>query len=224
MLVLTDLDDAALLERIAVNPSAAQDEIEVFYTRHVRYLFAVVSRQCSGFGLAQHETEDLVQDTFQRAFDRASTFRSPESNHPDERRRWTRAWLGRIARNLLLDLLRGRQETPLGDAMVSLEATPLNESPVSEGTSAINPRLAALEAALADLSEREQDVLRISALHHRAGEQHQRLPNEVSQELARRWNTTNENIRAIRSRAMKKLATRARQILEKEASHDSAQA
>jgi DNA-directed RNA polymerase sigma subunit (sigma70/sigma32) len=42
-------------------------------------------------------------------------------------------------------------------------------------------------------------------LYFRAGEEHQRLPNEVSAELARRWDTTSENVRAIRSRALKKL-------------------
>jgi len=47
-------------------------------------------------------------------------------------------------------------------------------------------------------------VLRVTALYHKA-EGHNRLPNDVSAELAARWNTTNENLRAIRSRAMKKL-------------------
>ena len=54
---------------------------------------------------------------------------------------------------------------------------------------------------------RAGDVLRVTALYQRAGEAHQRLPNDVSAELAERWGTTNENIRAIRSRAMKKLKT-----------------
>ena len=67
-----------------------------------------------------------------------------------------------------------------------------------------------MRAALDELDERERDVLRVSALYHRPGEMHQRLPNEVSQELARRWQTTNENVRAIRSRATKKV----RQFLE----------
>jgi DNA-directed RNA polymerase sigma subunit (sigma70/sigma32) len=58
---------------------------------------------------------------------------------------------------------------------------------------------------LDELSEREQDVLRVTALYQRAGD-HQRLPNAISAELALRWETTNENIRAIRSRALKKLS------------------
>ena len=48
-------------------------------------------------------------------------------------------------------------------------------------------------------------MLRVTALHYRAGEEHQRLPNDVSAELATRWGTTNDNVRAIRVRAMKKL-------------------
>jgi DNA-directed RNA polymerase sigma subunit (sigma70/sigma32) len=68
-----------------------------------------------------------------------------------------------------------------------------------------SPKLRLLREALDTLTERERDVLRVAALYFRPGEEHQRLPNEVSAELARRWDTTNENLRAIRSRAAKKL-------------------
>jgi DNA-directed RNA polymerase sigma subunit (sigma70/sigma32) len=66
-------------------------------------------------------------------------------------------------------------------------------------------RLQLICDGLDQLTDREQDVLRITALYQKAGDAHQRLPNEASAELATRWGTTNENIRAIRSRAMKKL-------------------
>ena len=55
------------------------------------------------------------------------------------------------------------------------------------------------------LHRSERDVLQVTALYKRAGEEHGRLPNAVAQDLSKRWGTTNDNIRAIRVRAMKKL-------------------
>ncbi|MEO5728227.1 MAG: sigma factor-like helix-turn-helix DNA-binding protein, partial [Byssovorax sp.] len=88
-------------------------------------------------------------------------------------------------------------------------ATPYLERVVCDGLdeeppSSRSPAVRRMSEALDQLSERERDVLRVSALHYRAGE-HQRLPNADSAELAGRWGTTNDNIRAIRVRAMKKL-------------------
>jgi len=88
-----------------------------------------------------------------------------------------------------------------------ISATPYIERLSSEGLDqpeAASPELDAVQDGLSQLSDREQDVLRVTALYHRAGD-HQRLPNSVSAELAARWGTTNDNIRAIRTRAMKKL-------------------
>jgi len=170
------------------------------YRRHLRYLYGVVHRRRDKLvRLAGLSVDDVVQDTFQRAFDRAGSFRPEPDLDDDRQRRRTRAWLGRIAQNLLVDAFRRNREisaTPYLER-VSVEA-PDDEAPRSE------PQLAALRAAMATLSDREQDVLRVTALYHKA-EGHNRLPNDVSAELAARWNTTNENLRAIRSRAMKKL-------------------
>lgn len=196
----TELDDETLLARIAADRAGASTEIELFYSRHVRYLFAVLHKQCSRLGFDAEQIEDLVQDTFQRAFDYAHTFRASEHIAPEQARRWTRAWLGKIARNLLLDALRAPRETLLGPELEQLFVDPF--APPSSRPH--NPRLRALQSALEQLSDREQDVLRVSALYYRATE-HQRLPNEVLQELAQRWETSGENIRAIRSRALKKV-------------------
>jgi RNA polymerase sigma factor (sigma-70 family) len=201
-------DDATLLTYIAANRGAAGAECELFYTRHVRYLFAVLHKQCERLGFDSHAIEDLVQDTFQRAFEHAQSFRAPSESNAETSRRWTRAWLGKIARNLVLDALAAPREVLLGPALEEQAEDPF--APPSSRPR--NARLWALQSALEQLSEREQDVLRVSALYYRASE-HQRLPNEVLQELARRWQTTGENIRAIRSRALKKVQTMTEELL-----------
>jgi RNA polymerase sigma factor (sigma-70 family) len=201
--------DADLLGRIAQrasDPKRARAAEAEFYERHAGYLFDVLTRRVRGpLALTGREVEDLVQETFFRAFERAHTFTRGEARGSDELSRRTRAWLGRIAQNLLADWLSGVREVAASPYLDTLSEPDDVEPPSSR-----SPRIQLVRAALDELDERERDVLRVAALYHRAGETHQRLPNEVSQELARRWQTTSENVRAIRSRATKKV----RQFLE----------
>lgn len=171
------------------------------YRRHLRYLYGVVHRRRDKLvHLAGLSVDDVVQDTFQRAFDRAASFRAEPELEPDRQRRRTRAWLGRIAQNLLVDAFRRNKEVSATPYLERLTAPggPDDDAPRSD------PQLAILRDAMATLTDREQDVLRVTALYQKA-EGANRLPNDVSAELAQRWNTTNDNLRAIRSRAMRKL-------------------
>jgi RNA polymerase sigma factor (sigma-70 family) len=205
--VPTDLasrvSDAELLERVSLRATdalGARRAEAQFYERHARYLYAVlVSRVRRPLALSGREVEDLVQETFFRAFAHADTFSAAESTDEETERRRTRAWLGRIAQRLLADWLADTREvsaSPYLETLAEPEASP---------PSSRSPKLRLLREALETLSERERDVLRVAALYFRPGEEHQRLPNEVAAELARRWQTTNDNVRAIRSRATKKL-------------------
>lgn len=197
------LSDAELLARVsrrAGDPLASRRAEAEFYDRHVRYLYGVlVQRVRRPLALSGREVEDLVQETFYRAFERAETFDPGQVWDADSERRRTRAWLGRIAQRLLADWLAGSREVSASPYLDTLA------EPESEPSSSRSPKLRLMREALDSLSERERDVLRVSALYFRIGEEHQRLPNEASAELARRWDTTSENIRAIRSRAIKKL-------------------
>ncbi|MCA9630964.1 MAG: sigma-70 family RNA polymerase sigma factor [Myxococcales bacterium] len=206
---LANASEAELLRAVAAGGGEGQTAQAEFYSRHVHYLYAVLVKQ-------QHRlrrvvgisAEDLVQDTFHRAFSRAHTFSANAIDDPEHLRRRTRAWLGRIAQNLLIDAVRQSREISDSASLEQLEAqAPPSSRPSPDSARATGDLRPSERMTLAfqRLSEREQDVLRVSALYYRAGDDHQRLPNDVSQELARRWQTTNENIRAIRSRALKKL-------------------
>ena len=201
--VVDHVSDAELLERVsrkASNAGAARAAEAEFYARHARYLYGVlVQRVRRPLSLSGREVEDLVQETFFRAFARAGTYSGGDAWDEESQRRRSRAWLGRIAQRLLADWLADAREvsaSPYIDTLVEPEPAP---------PSSRSPRLRLLREALETLNERERDVLRVAALYFRPGEEHQRLPNEVSAELARRWQTSNENLRAIRSRATKKL-------------------
>jgi RNA polymerase sigma factor (sigma-70 family) len=202
----TDLErhsDAELLECVAERATdvrAARAAEAEFYARHARYLYGVLMQRVRRpLALSGREVEDLVQETFFRAFARAATYRPAEDDVPDGHRRRSRAWLGKIAERLLADWLADVREI---SASHYLETLPEPEPPPPSSRS---PKLRLLREALDTLNERERDVLCVAALYYRPGEAHQRLPNQVSAELARRWQTTPENVRAIRSRATKKL-------------------
>lgn len=201
--VVDHVSDAELLERVsqrAANDGAAREAETEFYERHARYLFCVlVQRVRRPLALSGREVEDLVQETFVRAFARAGTYHDGDAWDQASQRRRSRAWLGRIAERLLADWLTDAREisaSPYLDTLAEPDPAP---------PSSRSPKLRLLREGLDTLNERERDVLRVAALYFRPGEEHQRLPNEVSAELAKRWQTTSENIRAIRSRATKKL-------------------
>lgn len=172
-----------------------------FYERHVRYLYGVLKRREAVLRrVAGIAVDDLVQDTFQRAFQYGATFQTDGITDSERLRLRTRAWLGRIAQNLVAAALKGQVEVSASPFIERASgADPDEQEPPS------TREVRAMRKALEDLSEREQDVLRVTALYQRVGDEHQRLPNEVSAELAARWGTSSENIRAIRSRAFKKL-------------------
>ena len=198
----SDADLLAAVSRHATDAAGARRAQGVFYVRHVRYLYAVLLRHKKNLlPIAGLSAEDLAQETFHRAFERAHTFEPGEGLDADRERMRARAWLGRIATNLLTDHLDSRREVSASPYLERVNCAAIDEEqPPSQ-----SPRAILVSQGLDQLTERERDVLRVSALHYRAGEEHQRLPNAVSQELASRWSTTNENIRAIRVRAMKKL-------------------
>jgi RNA polymerase sigma factor (sigma-70 family) len=207
-----DDSDKLLLARAA---AAAGDAVGArraqarFYERHLRYLYGVLKRREAVLRrVAGISVEDLVQDTFQRAFQYGASFEDDGVDDPERRRLRTRAWLGRIAQNLVAAALKGQNEVSASPFIEQARAADIEEA---EPPSTREVR--AMRQALADLSEREQDVLRVTALYQRLGDDHQRLPNEVSAELAARWGTNSQNIRAIRSRAIKKLKSQLEETL-----------
>lgn len=198
------VSDTELLLRIShgnEHPTQARAAQTQFYERHVRYLYGVLSRQRSSvYATAQMTAEDLAQETFRRVFEKAHTYAAEPDLEAERGERRTRAWMGRIAQRLLLDALERNQEVSATPYVESLGAPSDDDPPPSS-----SPLLRLVREGLASLSEREQDVLTITAMYQRAGEEHQRLPNEVAQQLATRWATNSDNVRAIRSRALKRL-------------------
>jgi len=117
--------DTELLAHVANAPNSSQGRAAQaeFYRRHAGYLLAVIEKRCGRLlGLASLSVEDLVQDTFQRAFERARTFDGQGLTDSERLSRRARAWLGAIAQRLLADALASPREiadTPLLETLPS---------------------------------------------------------------------------------------------------------
>ena len=181
-----------------IPPAEARRAQAVLYERHGRYLLAVFrGRSLKLLRACSMSPEDLLQECFIKAFRLAASYQSGTELSPIEEQRRSRAWLGRIAERLLLDTL-GKH----GSETVELPDDLEDEAPPSSKPS---PHKELFRQALEALPEREQDILRTTALYHRADLEQQRLPNDVSADLCAFWGISPANLRAIRKRAFDKI-------------------
>lgn len=203
---LTDESDADLLVYMAMaddDPACARVAWEAFYRRHVEYLYRVCLRAYSGILGGEAGAADLVAEAFRAAFENAHKFDPAGITDANRLRLRARAWLGWIARRIVQDILRGRSRLPTQSLELDHWQQVAEHERPGAGASAKED---AVRQAVESLSEREQLVIRTTLQWYRPEKQHQRLPNDIAADLARTLGTTPENLRQIRSRAMKKIA------------------
>lgn len=198
----TDADLLLYMAMAADDPAGARAAWEEFYRRHAGYLYAVCLRAYGPLLGGEAGAADLTAETFRRAYEHAATFDPAGLTDAAQLRRRTRAWLGRIAQRLALSALRSRGRIPTRPLPLFLPAQAPQPDPPGRAPS---PRVRLVRQALLGLSEREQMVLRTTFQWYRPGQDHQRLPNDVVADLAETLQTTPENLRQIRRRAMAKV-------------------
>jgi RNA polymerase sigma factor (sigma-70 family) len=194
--------DAELL--LLMSNAGAQSETawNEFYNRHVGYVHGACIRAFLPI-LRPQQIEELVQDTFVRAFQKANTFTSEPTLDTAGQQKAVRAWLGAISENLAHDYYR---EQPKVEFVDNEELETYAVPPANDDLDALpSERLNLFEAAWATLNDREQQVLRITAFWSKPGAKNQRLPNKVMKDLAADLNATPANIRQIRKRAVAKI-------------------
>ena len=195
--------DAVLLTLMAqrhTDAATARLAWEEFYHRHCAYLYNVACR----VGIVNaSDCYDLVHETFLRVFEKANTFKGDGTTDSAQSRRQVRAWIGRIAHNIFQDMLRrlkGDRAAAIrlqDDAKIRPQAVGPDDPP--------SPVLQAILQAIDSLSEREQEIIRVTWQYYTPGQKQQRLPHDVVARLARDLNTTPENLRKIRQRAVRKI-------------------
>lgn len=187
-----------------------------FYNRHKAYMWSVchsVAEELHG----EAWIEDIFVQTFERAYEKADTFKLPPGIPPEDKTRLVRGWLGKIAANLLRHLLRNHEAESTKDDDewdVILDSAQEPSTEKQKDTPELAARRRLIAEALATLKEREQLVLRTTFQYYRIGEKFQRLPNSVSKDLSEQLGTTPENLRKIRERALEKVRNYVSEHLE----------
>ena len=169
----------------------------------MEYLYRVCLRAYGDLLGAEAGAADVTAEALRIAFVNAGKFDPAGIDDADRLRLRTRGWLGWIARRLVQDILRSRRRLPTRKMDLDYwQQTPATDRAVTQTPA----KQALVRRAIEALSEREQLVIRTTMQWYRPEKDHQRLPNEVSAELAATLATTPENLRQIRRRAMRKIA------------------
>jgi RNA polymerase sigma factor (sigma-70 family) len=207
---ISDLSEQDLLRLMAQkveNQEVATLAFEELYRRHHRYLYYVAVKK---LGLKQEsDRHDLVQSSFLRVYEKAHKYEP--SVDTDENQSIARflKWLGVIARHILIDMHRKQRGIRLlsyEDQEVAQQANArVIRAKLDYLETSRSPEMAAIQAALDNLSEREQHIIRVTWQHHERGKKQQRLPPQVIDELARIYEVTPTYIRKLRERAMESI-------------------
>jgi RNA polymerase sigma factor (sigma-70 family) len=208
---LTRAPDEDLLAWMAMrddeeSANQARAAFAAFYKRYEGYVYNRCRGRFSGF-IDEATTEDLVDDTFLRVYERAGKFRPSTASDPDQRRRELKAWLVTIAANILFSSFRankGAREVQLTDE----EWAQLDEDTcggVSAEPESLEHRL--IREAFEQLNNKQKLVVEATLDNFKVDpdRKQQRLSNEDSKVLAEKLGTTSEDVRQTRRRAYKKM-------------------
>ena len=124
-------------------------------------------------------------------------------NHPNyDYRKYNvsfETWMSRIAHNAWFDVM--KKSVPITeDTIDDLVASEMGVEEEETGPSA-NAKL--IDEAMAELTEKERDILKIYLIHDTDKKLH--VPQDVLDELKDRYQTTPANLRKIKSRALEKV-------------------
>ena len=144
--------------------------------------------------------DDLLQDTFLRAFERAGNFK-PRGLAADHAQRRVRAWLASIADRLIKEKWPRDRQGFVRLTQLTQEcwqAMGSQEQPESEGP-------ARVRQALSELAPRDRDIILIYMHWYDPELKQQRVPPSIVKQICAHYQVTKENFRQIVSRTLKRL-------------------
>ncbi len=224
---LTDgASDGELLAAMAADDGVLSfAAFDIFYNRYFddlrKHTFKV-------FGLLEADRLDLVQEAMLQAYRAAASFKETEDSNDDAEkiRRRTIAWLGTIAANIhrqKFRRLKGAKLEALEDENKETETTEMVSDKIplgelvwrvrdeedkflrafsSNGQTESKPKKI-LREVLAELSEREREILLASFEEFDLQNPNNHLSQEKIDEINERYGITSKNLKQIRYRARK---------------------
>jgi len=205
----SDADLFVYLSFVETDPVYGNAALQELMKRYEAMLRRRCRRLCSRYPSLGMEEDELVNATFYRAANRASTYTPLDKNdaHPEDHKRYTAAWLYQIARHLLFDAgRRAARDLPYEEEFSdpdAMSATDVAHLLVGANPGKFDPADKPLVAqAFESLRERSQMVV-VWMLDKRQRSPSGRYMSRGAQtELAKRLDTTPDNIRQIWTRAL----------------------
>jgi RNA polymerase sigma factor (sigma-70 family) len=221
---LTDeASDSELLSAMGADGDLSYSAFDIFYNRYFDDLHSFTFRV---FGLFEADRFDLVQDAMLQAFRAATTFKDEDDGNAERMRRRTTAWLGKIATNLHREKYRRQKGTEFESLEKENHETENIEIPsekipdaelvwkiresednisrdISANGHAVSLPRKIMREVLAELSEREQEVLLATYEEFDFQKPNQHLSQEKIDELTKRYGISSKNLKQIRYRARK---------------------
>lgn len=183
------------------DPDIAKLAFEEFYHRHAQYLYNVLVKQYPNLEESD-EINDLLQETFLRVYEKAGTYKSIGTKNLNESEANIRAWIGRIAINIHNDNYRKNKN----NKEEYLENTELENIPNRpESINIKTEQMRIIEKALDTFSERDKAIILASYQYYDFEEGNFKIPREELKALCDKFQTTHDNIRQIRKRALQKI-------------------
>lgn len=195
--------DEELLQRMrrkSEDFSSARDAWGLFFKRHVQFLYRCVlsaDRVLAGCGIG---TDDIVEETLSKLWKSGShSFHVPEELDPDEATLRCRAWLVKIAHNLIRDKLRSRK----------LELVDPDENEeifaAAEAVGPVEQSLEIYQRVTRTLSERDAAIVWFKIQHYNPDTGQSQPPREVLDAFCKEWGITPNVLRKAYGRALKHL-------------------
>lgn len=206
----TDETSTELLAYMALyqndEPQEAEEAFNIFYNRYFHFVTAVVFKNCPK-GSAYYDQSLIkatVHNTFYNAYFRAETFKTEGEIEETKLELRVKAWLSQIAKNEMRQLLKATipylNNNKFTKDVTSTEPTELPSYLREDKPTSFERDL--IDRALATLPERENHVL-LTYMRFQDGKK--KLPPEELERLATLYDTTSDNLRQIKSRALKKV-------------------
>lgn len=190
----------------------AESAFALIYGRHSEAMYSRCEKLCRSFGCPEL-TDDLHVAVFRRAFDKADTYDGAGLNLEAQSRR-TLAWLGKIARNLLLDHARNpeRPSNPLASNELDLESELYSSQDFAslhleqvDHPSKTAEMIKVVAEAFDSLDQRTKSVLLETYIQRSRTPSGKAMRRGSGKLLAEKFGTSEENIRRIRHRGIQKI-------------------
>lgn len=183
----------------------AEKAFNEFHCRYSKYLRAITITAAKKF-INTYDHEELAANVFQNTlltiWEKADTFIKIEDVPQEKKEKRVKAWLGKIAKNEMLQLLRDYKtasEKMTYNTELINEINLLDE-PISESQPKFEKKL--LDNALKMLKPRDKDILFTYYQYYEKGKN---MPSEVLDNLCRIFDTTRDNLRQIKKRTLNKV-------------------